>query len=119
MLVALKLQYGIDDMLQYLRTGETALFGDMSYNDERNVALFGYAHDFGSTLPHLTQAADGTLHLGLAYCLNGVDDDNLGLQRAHLLQDAVEVGLAHYIELVVAAGDTFRPQFQLPCTLFA
>ena len=57
MLVAFKLEYGIYDMFQYLRTGYAAFLIDMSDKDNRRMRFLGKAQDGGGTFPHLGDTA--------------------------------------------------------------
>ena len=58
-LVALELQDGVYDMLQYFGAGEGSLLINMSNEDDGCVALLGEAQNGGGAFPHLRDAAGG------------------------------------------------------------
>ena len=83
-LVALKLQYRVHDMLQHFRTCQRALFVDMPDDEEGDILLFGKLQDACSALAHLAQAADARLHALAANSLYGVYHHHLRLQLLHI-----------------------------------
>ena len=88
-LVALKLEHRIDDVLQDLRSGEGPLLVDVADEDHGDATRLGEAEQRRGTLAHLRNAARRTLGLLGGDGLYGVDDDDLGF----LLLDVVEDGL--------------------------
>ena len=57
MLVALELQNGVDNVLQYLWSGYASFLIDMSDQDNGRVGLLGKFKDGGGTFAHLHQAS--------------------------------------------------------------
>jgi hypothetical protein len=88
-LVALKLEYRIDDVFQDLRSGEGPLLVDVADEDHGDATRLGEAEQRRGTLAYLRNAARRTLGLLGGDGLYGVDDDDLGF----LLLDVVEDGL--------------------------
>ena len=74
MLVALKLDDGIHDMFQYLRSCKRSLFINMSYQDNRNATGFGKSQQCCSTLSDLRDTARTAIHILCSDGLDGVDD---------------------------------------------
>ena len=57
MAVALELQHGVDDMLEYPGAGKAAFLGDMADEHDRHIALFRFVHQPMSAAAHLPDTA--------------------------------------------------------------
>ena len=82
MLVTLKLNDGIDNMFQYLRTRQGSFLIDMSDKDDRDATRLGKSQQGCRTLPHLRHATRTAIHVLGGNRLNGVDDHDV---RSYLL----------------------------------
>ena len=118
-LVALKLQHRVHDMLQHFRTRQRTFFVDMPDDEEGDILLFGKLQNPRGALAHLAQAADARLHALAADSLYGVYHHHLRLQLLHIAQYAFKAGLAHDIQVICLARQPLCPQFQLPFALLA
>ena len=120
MLVALELQHGIDDVLQDFRAGDAALLVDVADEQDGRPVLFGKAEDGGAAFSHLRDAAGRRLDQFREDGLDGVDDNQVGLDGAGLIQDVFQVGLAQDVERIGRYGaEAVGAEFQLLATLLA
>lgn len=67
---ALKIKHGIDHMFQNPRSGNRALFGDMTDEKQHETFLFGQFDQFIGTGAHLRNAAGGRFRL---FQIHGLD----------------------------------------------
>ena len=79
MTVALKLQNSIDDMLQNLRSGDSAVLGDMTDEKHRHMERLRYLVHLCRCLTNLRDAARCGLHRRRLQRLNRVDNHDVGL----------------------------------------
>ena len=93
-LVALELDDGVDNVFENLRTGQRALFVDVSDDDDGNAARLCKAQQGGSALAHLGDAAGRRVDLFGGNGLDGVDDHELWLHVAYVGKDGLERCLA-------------------------
>ena len=94
MLVAFKLEDSIDDVFEHLRTSQRAFLGDVADEDDGRARLLGELEDTGGTFAHLTNAACTRLEVIGGDGLDGVDDEDVGLDIGDVGEDGVEVGFA-------------------------
>ena len=113
--VALELDDGIDDVLQDLGSGDAALLVDVADEDDRGVRFLGVALECGGTLAHLCHAAWGALQLLVGDGLDGIHNDQGGLEGADAGEDIVQRGFAQQVTLAVhaAPGDAVGTHAQL------
>ncbi|MNE43271.1 hypothetical protein D3C80_1374390 [compost metagenome] len=95
----LKIQYTVHHMLKHPGAGNGTLLGNMANQHCRNSADFGNAHKPCCTLPYLCHAAGRTRYFRHKYSLNGVDDQELGLNLLNGLFNALHIGFAQYVQL--------------------
>ena len=103
MLVALELDDGVDNVFQYLRSGQGAFLGDVAYQYDGHAAGLGEAQQGGGTLAHLGYGAGAGLYVLGGYGLYGVDDEQVGLHVLGMLEDFFE-GVGTKNEEVVGDG---------------
>ena len=108
MLVALELQDSIDDVLKHLRASERSLLGDVSDEDDRRTRLLGELEDASRTFTHLPHTACTRLKLVGGNGLDGVDDEDVGLNVGHVGKDLVEVGFAGDKDMIDVARSQAR-----------
>ena len=118
-LVALKLQHGVDDMLQYLRSGQRSLFVDMADQYHGGAARLGKPEQGSRTFAHLGDAACRRLGRLGADGLYRVDDDELGFLFLDMGEDALERCLTEYQQVVVGSSDALGTHLQLAGALLA
>ena len=102
--VAFQVEHGIDDVLQHARPGDDAFLGDVPDDEDRHPGGFGQLAQAAGALAHLRDRPGRGVHLGDVDGLDRVDDEQLGLHGADVLEDGVEVGLGDQVELGRAAG---------------
>ena len=102
MLVTLKLDDGIDDMLQNFRACQRTFLGDVTNEDDGDSAGLGKAEQSRCTLTNLGDAAGRALYVFRRYGLYGVDDDNLGLYLLDVVEDFFEGVGTEYEEIIIS-----------------
>ena len=120
--VALELQYAVDNVFQNFRTGDAALLGDVSDEEDCHTALFGKLHQGSGTFANLGDAAGRGIHHFRGHRLYGVDDEQRGLQCGGIFQHLVDVAFAIEQGLVPGFGLLEHPvgaEFDLPLAFFA
>ena len=121
MLVAFKLNNGVDDVLQDFRTCQRAFLCDVSNEDDGHSAGLGKAEQGGGTLTDLGNAACRRLYIFGGNGLYGVDDDEFGLCFFDMLKDGFEGVLSEDEEVFqcvsLASGQSLGTHFQLVGTL--
>ena len=114
MLVALKLQHGVHDVLQHFRAGQRAVFGDVTDEYDAGAAPFDVFQQRSGAFPDLRETARRRLHRLRRYGLYGVDDDQIGLLVFDVAVDALQRGLRQQQQVVSrAAAQTLRSQLDL------
>ena len=120
MLVALELQHGIDDVLQDFRAGDAALLIDVADEQDGHPVFLGKTEDGGAALANLRDAAGRGLDQLREDCLDGVDNHQVGLDGAGVLEDIFQVRLAEDVERVRCRGaEAVGAEFELSATLLA
>ena len=96
--VALEVKHGIDDVLEYPRSGNRTLLGHMPDQDHGNPALFGEPRELRRAFAHLRDAARRRLQRLRIDGLDRVDDHDLGLTHANCRDDCLELHLCLQID---------------------
>ena len=116
-LVALKLQHTVHDMLQYLRSRDATLLVDMSDEDSRNVALLGKLQQRGCTFAYLYDATRRRLRRLGRDRLYRVNDDDVRLRLLDVRVNLLQRRLAHDQTVRLRMADAVGAQLQLSCAL--
>ena len=90
MLVAFKLNAGVHDVLQYFRTGQCAFLVDVSYENHGHTTGLGKTKERCGAFPHLGDTARRTVHLIGGNRLDGVYNDNFGLDLFDVLENFLQ-----------------------------
>ena len=104
MLVALELDNGIDDVFEDFRTGEGAFLRDMTNEDDGNAAGLGKAQQGRGALANLGNGAGRGFDVLGGNGLDGIDDDEVGLDFLDVVEDGFE-GVFGENEEVISGGD--------------
>ena len=102
MLVALKLDDGIDDMFQNLGTCQGSFLGDMTNQNDGYPAGLGEAQQGSGTFTHLGNAAGRALDVLCRDGLDGVDDNNLRFHLLDMVEDGLQGVLAENQEVIIS-----------------
>src|SRR5262249_15279545 len=98
--LALEVEHGVHNVLEGAGTGYGALFGDMANDEDGYVTAFGKAHQAEGAVADLADAAWGRNDLGGGDGLDGVHDDEGGLEALGKLDDGLQLGLRQEQEAV-------------------
>ena len=113
--ITLEIKDCVHDVLEHLRAGDRAFFGDVSDQEDGDAVLLGPPLEPGSTLSHLADVASGRREILCVRRLDGVDD--YGLQRvAHGLgpgQDGADFGFRQEVEWVSLDAQSIRSHLDL------
>ena len=91
MLVALKLQHRIHDVFQKLWTRKSAVFGDVTDKEYGASGAFGEVLELGRTLLELRNRTRRRLQQIALHCLNGIHNEDIGLQSFDMLENLLGV----------------------------
>ena len=89
----------VDTVLQHLRTGQRAVFGDVADHHNRHAASFSKARQIGRGFPYLGDAARRRLHVGHMHHLDGVDHHQLRLFFIGDLTDLLNAGFREHVQV--------------------
>ena len=78
-------------MLQQARSGDSAVFGNVTDQQHRNARTFGKLQQLSRTLTHLPHTAGSSLQFRIIHSLNTVDNQKLRLQSVGLQQNCVQI----------------------------
>ena len=78
-------------MLQKARSGDSAVFGNVTNQQHRNARTFGKLQQLSRTLTHLPHTAGSSLQLRIIHRLNTVDNQKLRLQGIRLRQNSIQI----------------------------
>ena len=92
--VTLKLEDGVDNMFQHLGAGYGTVLRNVPHQDDGRGTLLGIFQQGRGAFADLCDAACRTLHTIRAERLDGVHDEQFGLDAFHLVEDALQGGLA-------------------------
>src|SRR3546814_6607615 len=107
-------------MFQYLRAGNTAVFGDVSDDEYRYVGLFGKAEELSGRFAHLRYAPRCRVDLRRVQRLDGVNDHQVGRYRFHLREYICRSSFGEDVAIGLRGlGNPFRAHFELLLALFA
>ena len=119
MAVAFKLQDGVNDVFQHLRSGDAAVFGDVADEDDWHTTLFGILQDGRGTFPNLRnrtwRGVDGFAGDGLY----GVDDEKIGLDIFQMHKDAFQARVAKQETFRRCLREAIGTELDLAFTLLA
>ena len=113
MAVAFKLQHRINRVFQHFGTGDGALLGDVSHDENWDAAFFGIFQERGGTFADLADGAGRTLHVFDAHGLNRIHDEEL---RSHILQlgeEFLELRFAEQQDVFLVRAESVGTQFDL------
>ena len=110
MAVSLEGQDRVDDVLEGARTGERAVLGHVTDEDDRDAPLLRDAHEAMRAPSDLGHRPRGRRDRGVLDRLDRVDDDEVGGDLVELGDDGVEVGLRRQPEPVGEGAEALRPQ---------
>ena len=80
-------------MLQYLRTGDEAVLGDMSYQNHRHSAFLGVAQQPCGHFLYLGYRAGGGIYGFCVHSLNGIHYHQVGAHLLGFLNDVLQQSL--------------------------
>ena len=100
MLVTFKLDDGIHDVLQNLRSCQRALLRDVAYQYDGHTARLGEAQQCRGTFANLSNRAGTRLDILGGDGLNGVDDHHVGLCLTDMVEDGFEGIFAEDEEII-------------------
>ena len=120
MAVAFELQHAVHDVFQHLRPCDTPLLGDVADEQHGHALVFGEFQQGGCALTDLSYAAGRAFYRLGVHGLHRVDDEQFGINGAHLLEDALHARFAE--EQRRTAGrrveqEAVRAQFDLAFAL--
>src|SRR5262249_42646122 len=96
--LALEVQNRVDDVLQRLRPGEVAVFGDVTDENRRNVLPFRGKQKLRGGFAHLPDAARRRLELDGKDRLYRIDDDERRLEASDFFEDAFDARFRQQVE---------------------
>src|SRR5579859_429212 len=102
MTVTLELQNSIDHMLEYFRTRNASILGNMTDQKHRRIGLLCKTLEFGRAFPDLADTARGGFDVGRLQGLDGIHDHQLRTKFPYLLEDHLCRSLRYKIKIIVA-----------------
>jgi hypothetical protein len=94
-------QHHVDEVLQDAGAGDRAVLGDVADDHQGDVAQLGHPDEGRGDLLDLGDTAGDAVEVAGADRLDGVDDEQLRLDRLHVPQHGAEVGLRRQVELAL------------------
>ena len=98
MTVPLEVEHGVDDVLQHLGAGETAVLRHVPDDEDRHVAALGHDQEAVGRVAHLGDGARGGLELDRVQRLDRVDDDQVRRQPRHLVDHPLQARLRQHVQ---------------------
>ena len=117
MLITFELKNGIYDMLQHFGARQRSLFIDMSNDDKWHIFLLGILQNSRRTLSNLRETTNTSLNHLRANGLNTIYYDYFRLQFRDTVQDTLQRGFCHNIQIIRATRQTLSTKFKLFSTL--
>ena len=93
-------------MLQKARSGDGAVFGNVTNQQHSNARTLGKLQKLGSTLTHLAHTAGSSLQLRIIHCLDTVDNQKLRLQSVGLQQNCVQIRSCKNQQVIIGLRPT-------------
>ena len=90
--LAFEIEHGINNVLECLGAGETAVLGDVADEKRREVLAFGREQQLRGRFANLTDAARGRLELQRIDGLDRIDDHECGFDARDFLENTLETG---------------------------
>ena len=100
--LAFEIQHGVHHVLERLRTGETAVLGDVADEERRDVVALRGKQKLRGGFAHLPDAAGRRLELQREHRLDRVHDHQRRLHAADFLEDALDAGLREQVQRRIA-----------------
>ena len=97
--IAIQQHRAVNTVLQHLRPGQRAIFGHMTYHDDRYIARFRKTRQIGRRFAYLGDAARRRLNVSHMHHLDRVDNHQLRLFVIGYLADLFNAGLGEHIEI--------------------
>ena len=116
MLITFELKNGIYYVFQHFRACQRALFIDMSNDDKWHILLFGVLQNSRRTLTHLRKTTNTCLNGLRANGLNTIHYDYFRLQFCDTIQDTLQRGFSHNVQIIRASYQTLCTKFKLLST---
>src|SRR5262245_61907804 len=116
---AFEIEDRVDDVLEHLGPGETAVLGHVSDDEHRHVLTFCREQDLRRCFAHLANTTWRRLHLQREDGLDRIDDEERGPQAYELLEDAFETGLGEKVQRRAANPEPLASQLDLMLRLLA
>ena len=119
MLVTLKLKYGVNDMFQHLRPGNTPFLIDMADQKDRCAALLRIFQNSRTALAYLRNTSGRRFDHLRINGLYRVDNQEVGLNVLGLYKYLFEIGLTENETIWILVRDAVGTEFQLATALLA
>ena len=119
MRVALKVQHGVDHVLEHARPGQRALLGHVTDQHHAHATGLGQAREVGRAFAHLRHR---TRRRGQLVGVHGLDRIDHGDGRpggVELGEDLFQLDLGQHIDLTAAQTQALRPQRDLGAAFLA
>ncbi|MNP35177.1 hypothetical protein D3C76_1284990 [compost metagenome] len=104
--VAVEHHRAVDAVLQHFRTGQRAVFGDVTNHHDRHAARFGEARQISRGFAHLRHATRRGLNVRHVHNLDGVDDHQLRLLFIGNHANLFNAGFRQHVEITGRQAET-------------
>ena len=104
-------------MLQCARSGDRAVFGDVTDQQGRQVAVLGDAHQRARDGADLSDRSGDAVDLGGGNGLHRVDHQQLGVDSLDMAEDGGEIDLGCEVEVVLQRASALGTHPHLGCRL--
>ena len=114
--IAFEVDHRVHHVLEGARPRDRAVLGDVPDQKHRHPALLREAEEPKPAFAHLGDAPRRRVEGGDIEGLNGVDDEERGVEPGHLGRDGVEIdlGLDPELGLALSHGEPFGAHLRLP-----
>jgi len=111
--LALEIEHGVNDVLEGLRAGDAAAFGDVPDDEYGRAAFLGEAHETRRAFAHLPHVARRAFEIRREHRLDGIDYERRGTDRRRGGEDGLEIGLAEERDVVGVLAQAVGTQLHL------
>ena len=101
--VTLELDHDVNEVLEHSGTGDRAVLGDVTDEQDGDAALLGRPDEAHRNFAHLRHVACLALDIGAGDRLHGVDHEQRGA-RLDVAEDGGEIGLGGEVQLSASAS---------------